>query len=295
MPSVSSATIDAVQPLIEHSTRAAGFPTRVLELEGDGPGLVLLHGWGDSADTWRPLLALLGARDRRALAVDLPGYAEAGPLRDGPVLPQLDRFVAELVAEWGGPVVVCGNSLGGLLALRAAAAEVPGLAGIVPIAPAGLEMPRWFDVIERDPVVRRLLALPLPVPAQVTAPLVGAVYRRLAFSSAAAADSALVAGFAGHHPGRAGIARLLASGRRLLPELQAPPAGLASIGCPVRLVWGTRDRMVPHSGAAVVAGALPDADVVLLDGVGHCPQLEATDRLAELLLDFAGRVARVVS
>jgi pimeloyl-ACP methyl ester carboxylesterase len=281
-----------VQPLIEHSTRAAGCATRVLELEGDGPGLVLLHGWGDSADTWRPLLALLGERDRRAIAIDLPGYAHADPPRDGPVLPQLDAFVAALVAEWSGEVVICGNSLGGLLALRAAAAGLPGLAGIVPVAPAGLEMPRWFDVIERDPVVRRLLALPLPVPAPVTAPLVGAVYRRLAFSSPAAADAALVASFAGHHPGRAGVARLLASGRRLLPELQAPPDGLAGIACPVRLVWGTRDRMVPHSGAAVLADALPDVEVVLLHGVGHCPQLEATERLAELVLGFPGQVAR---
>jgi pimeloyl-ACP methyl ester carboxylesterase len=281
-----------MQPLIEHSTRAAGCTTRVLELEGDGPGLVLLHGWGDSADTWRPLLALLGEHDRRAIAVDLPGYAHADPLGDGPVLPQLDAFVAALVEDWGAPVVIAGNSLGGLLALRAAAAGAPGLAGVVPIAPAGLEMPRWFDVIERDPVVRRLLALPLPVPAPVTAPLVGAVYRRLAFSSPAAADAALVASFAGHHPGRAGVARLLASGRRLLPELQTPPAGLASIACPVRLVWGTRDRMVPHSGAAILADALPAAEVVLLDGVGHCPQLEATERLAELVLGFPGELAR---
>jgi pimeloyl-ACP methyl ester carboxylesterase len=276
-----------VQPLIEHSTRAAGCSTRVLELEGDGPGLVLLHGWGDSADTWRPLLALLGERDRRAIAVDLPGYGHADPLGDGPVLPQLDAFVAELIEDWGGPVVLCGNSLGGLLALRAGAAGADGLAGIVPVAPAGLEMPRWFDVIERDPVVRRLLALPLPVPSPVTAPLVGAVYRRLAFSTPAAAAPALVASFAGHHPGRAGVARLLASGRRLLPELQSPPAGLAAIGCPVRLVWGTRDRMVPHSGARVLLDALPGTEVVLLDGVGHCPQLEATERLAALLLDFA--------
>jgi pimeloyl-ACP methyl ester carboxylesterase len=59
----------------------------VLELEGDGPALVLVHGWGDSADTWRPLLELRVA----------------------------------------------------------AAGAVDDLAGIVPIAPAGLDMPRWFD------------------------------------------------------------------------------------------------------------------------------------------------------
>ena len=81
-----------MQPLFEHRLELAGYDTRVLELEGEGPGLVLLHGWGDSADTWRPLLAELGARDRRAIAVDLPGFGTASPLRDGPMLPQLDAF-----------------------------------------------------------------------------------------------------------------------------------------------------------------------------------------------------------
>jgi pimeloyl-ACP methyl ester carboxylesterase len=44
--------------------------------------------------------------------------------------------------------------------------------------------------------------------------------------------------------------------------------------------------MVSHSGAERVAAALPKTEVRLLDGIGHCPQLEAPDRVAELLLDF---------
>src|SRR5512132_2296427 len=114
----------------------AGFDTRVLELEGDGPGLVLLHGWGDSADTWRPLLAELGARDRRAIAVDLPGFGTASRLGSGAMLPQLDAFAAELVRQSaeGEDVVVVGNSLGGVTALRLAEREDLPLAGVVPVA-----------------------------------------------------------------------------------------------------------------------------------------------------------------
>ncbi|MBA3326947.1 MAG: alpha/beta hydrolase, partial [Solirubrobacterales bacterium] len=59
-----------MQPLFEHRLEIAGFRTHALELEGDGPPLLLLHGFADSADTWRLALDRLGRRDRRALALD---------------------------------------------------------------------------------------------------------------------------------------------------------------------------------------------------------------------------------
>src|SRR5438552_12263109 len=156
----------------------------MLELEGDGPAVVLLHGFADSADTWRYLLDRLARAERRAVAVDLPGFATAQALRDGPVLPQLDRFVAALVRDFAqdADVVVAGNSLGGSLALRAG--ETPGqrLVGVAPIAPAGLGMARWFALIERDPILRRLLAVPVPLPERVVREAVARVYRVLAFA-----------------------------------------------------------------------------------------------------------------
>jgi pimeloyl-ACP methyl ester carboxylesterase len=143
--------------LVEHSMQVAGHRTRVLELDGSGPGIVLLHGWGASADAWRPLLAALALCGRRAIAVDLP---------PGAFLLQLDDFAAALVHEWAGgeSVVVAGTSLGGCLALRLAEQAGLPLAGVVPVAPAGLEEPAWSDAVERDPLIRRLLDMPIPVP-----------------------------------------------------------------------------------------------------------------------------------
>jgi pimeloyl-ACP methyl ester carboxylesterase len=212
------------------------------------------------------------------------------------MLPQLDLFAAALAHEWadGEPIVIAGNSLGGAVALRAAQSGDLPLAGIVPVAPAGLEAPRWFDLIERDPLVRRLLAIPVPVPGALVRSVVGGAYRQLAFSSPGVAQRQAVNAFAGHHASRAKVAALLDSGRRLIPELAQTPFDLAAIECPVLLVWGTRDRMVPHSGARHVLEALGGRGgvrVQLLEGCGHCPQLERTEELLELLLDFPAAVA----
>ena len=280
-----------MEPLFEHRLELHGVDTRVLELEGEGPTLVLLHGWGDSADTWRPLMDRLGRVDRAAVAVDLPGFGTAGRLGPGAMLPQLDAFAGELVErvaeESGGEVVVAGNSLGGVVALRLAErADLP-LAGVVPIAPAGLDMPRWFEIVDRDPVVRTILSLPVPIPPPVIERAVAEVYRRLAFSRPTAADANVVAMFASHHRDRERARRLLESGRRLLPELTTSPFDFTRVDVPVLLIWGTLDRMVSHSGVERLREGLPDTRVELLEGVGHCPQLEAPDRVFELLLEAA--------
>ncbi len=60
------------------------------------------------------------------------------------------------------------------------------------------------------------------------------------------------------------------------------------IGCRVRVVWGTADRLLewPRAAARFRTHWLPQADWVELDGVGHCPQLDAPLETAQLILDF---------
>ena len=278
------------EPLVEHRLELAGFDTRVLELEGDGPPLVLLHGFADSADTWRLVLDRLARAGRRAIALDLPGFATAGRLRPGPVLPQLDAFAAAAVehaaGEAGEPAIVAGNSLGGCMALRAVQDPVPGLRGAVPVSPAGFDHPVWFRIIESFPLVRALLAAPLP--EQVVHAAVGEAYRQLAFARPREAPAAVVGTFAGHHRRRADATRFLDVGRRLLPELQGC-FELERIAAPILLVWGDRDRMVTHRGSRHLVEALGHRDdfaYELYQGCGHCPQVEMPERLAASMLSF---------
>ena len=63
------------------------------------------------------------------------------------------------------------------------------------------------------------------------------------------------------------------------------------ITCPVRIVWGTDDRLLPWPSAAARYRDdwLPHADWVELDGVGHCPQLDVPLETAQLILGFTAR------
>src|SRR5206468_3227919 len=84
-----------------------------------------------------------------------------------------------------------------------------------------------------------------------------------------------------------------ALGVRLLPELDAS-CDPAAVRCPATLVWGSLDRLVPVSGARRLADALVQGELVVLDGVGHCPQVERPYRVANVLdsvvEDVLGRV-----
>jgi pimeloyl-ACP methyl ester carboxylesterase len=283
-----------IQPLFEHRLELAGYETRVLELEGDGVPIVMFHGYADSADTWRQSLALLGRLGRRTIAVDLPGFGTAAPLTDDPVLPQLDAFAAAAVDYLGGNrrrrVVAVGNSLGGCVSLRLAERHGERLDGVVAVAPAGLEMSRLLSLVERDPLLGSLLALPAPVPPLVIRASVARLYRRLAFAAPDAIDPAVISTFCSHHRDRATVAAYMETARRLIGELRAP-FELDRITSRVLLVWGDRDRLVFHRGAERILEAVPGARLELLPGIGHCPQVEAPKRFTELLLEFSSQPA----
>ena len=275
----------------ERQADLGGTETRALDLEGEGPPLLLLHGYADSADTWRPLFERLAGQGRAASAIDLTGFGTASPLDLGqPLLPQWDGLVAAAVIELserhgGAEVYVVGNSLGGCLSLRAAEHPQLPIGGIVPIAPAGLHMARWFPVIESERLIRLLRLSPLPVPEAVVREIVSRVYRTLAFDDPRGANPDVVASFSRHIGTIDRSMAVLDVGRRLLPEL-VDPFDLKAIDCPLLLVWGERDKMVYTAGAERVLRTVDYSDIEVIPNCGHCPQVEVPDRLAQLLEAF---------
>ena len=285
----------------EERIELAGFGTRALELEptesAEGAPMVLLHGFSDSADCWRPTLAALAARGRRAVALDLPGFGQAARLdREAPILPQLDAFTAAAVAREAdrsptGDVLLAGNSMGGAAVMRAAEREDLPIAGVVPVAPAGLDMARWISIIEGEAPLRWLMRSPLPVPEVVVRGVIGRMYRTMAFARPNAVDAAAVSSFTRHVRSKRDVVRILGTGRRLVGEL-GNPFELHRVRCPVLMVWGERDRMVFATGADRVLREVERSALAVIPDCGHCPQVEAPEHLAELLVEFAAPVAQ---
>jgi pimeloyl-ACP methyl ester carboxylesterase len=264
----------------------------------DGPAVVLVHGLGGSHLNW-DLFAPLLTPHVRVWAIDLPGFGRSEPGgRSTSVqanVAVLHRFLAEVVGE---PVVLVGNSMGGMISLLAAGERPRSVTGLVLLDPA-VPGPRraldplvavtfalyalpfagerflWWRRTRQSALarVREMLSLcgvdPDTLPPEVIDRSVTLLEER---QDVEGMDKAF-----------------LAAARSLLKLLVDPRryrAAMASIDDPVLLVHGDRDRLVSVSAARDIARRHPAWRYLELAGVGHVPQLQVPERLASDVLDW---------
>jgi pimeloyl-ACP methyl ester carboxylesterase len=252
---------------------------------GSGPPLVCLHGF---TDTWRTWELVLPALERRhdVLAPTLPGHA-GGPPIDGGISQALMADAVERAMDEAGFATahIAGNSLGGYVALQLAArgrAE-----SVVALAPAG----GWVPGDETfEGMLRRFVTMQEQVRA--AAPHAEALVATAEGRRRITQD--MTVNFE-HIPRELLVHLMLAVAqcRSVAPMIDFAiragyPLDAARIDCPVRIVWGTEDRLLPWPAAAARyrRDRLPHADWVELDGVGHAPQLDVPTEAAQLILGF---------
>jgi pimeloyl-ACP methyl ester carboxylesterase len=236
----------------------------------------LLHGVTDTWRTWSLVLDALAAR-HDVLAVTLAGHA------GGPALGDLADAVEAALDEAGWPTAhIAGNSLGGYVALQLA--QRGRARSVVALAPAGGWAPgdtSWREVLGYFTGMQAQVREIAPHAAAVAANPNG---RRAATQMITVnwehipADLVehLIVGAARCDGAQALIAQATEEGWPLDP---------ARIDCPLRIIWGREDRLLPWpSAAAGYRSAFPTADWIELDGVGHCPQLDVPLETAQLIL-----------
>jgi pimeloyl-ACP methyl ester carboxylesterase len=228
-------------------------------------------------------------RHHAVLAPTLLGHAGGAPLEDEVDGALVADAVERAMDDAGFATAhIVGNSLGGYVALQLAArgrAE-----SVVAFAPAG----GWA---RGDDSFRELLAFQATMheQAKASAPHAEAI---LASADGRRRATRLIVTNFEHIPIELLVHQLLgvASCKGALPMIEYAlregyDLDAGRIACPVRIVWGTHDRLLPWPSAAVRFRDdwLPQADRVELDGIGHCPQLDVPLEAAQLILGFTAR------
>jgi pimeloyl-ACP methyl ester carboxylesterase len=253
---------------------------------GSGTPLVCLHGFTDTWRTWELVLPALEAR-HDVLAPTLPGHA-GGPSLPGEVSHETLADAVELAMDEAGfeTAHVVGNSLGGFVSLQLAAR---GRArSVLALAPAGGWAegdPAFGETIAYFETAQELLRAAVPHADAIVGSHEG---RRRATEFIATNYEHIPPQLIVHLMRGAvacdGVGTLIEFARSAGWELDGE-----RIECPVRMVWGTADRILIPPGATVRfrEAWVPQAEWIELDGIGHCPQLDVPAEAADLILGFA--------
>ncbi len=247
----------------------------------EGRAVVFLHGIGGGATGFEPQLGAFAAAGYRAIAWDMPGHGGSAPLplvTMGALAAALGAFLARLGLD--RPVLV-GHSLGGMVVL-ALLAKAPHCAGAVVLsqtsAAFGGKDPAWAEAF----VAERLGPLDAGHSLRELAP------RMIAAMVAPDADPA------GIEIARAALADTPAASYRdtvlAMPGFDARGT-LPGIVAPVLVIAGALDPAAPPSGMARMAAAIPGAQTVVLEGVGHLAHLERPGAFNRAVLDFLSTAA----
>jgi pimeloyl-ACP methyl ester carboxylesterase len=262
-----------------------------------------VHGLGGASTNWTDLAALLAVRFE-GWALDLPGFGRSQPPPRGRysvrghvrAVVDLLEHVSGLPGEAAGrPVHLLGNSLGGLVSLLVASRRPDLVASLTLISPAMpvyrvppafsralllLLVPgipslaaRKIGAITPEESVRAMIGMCFGEPAKVPRERVDqAVEEMRERAEQPWADRALTRSMRALITSylRVGAANAWRAARALRP--------------PTLIVWGSRDRLVDPALAPRLADAVPDARLLVLEGVGHVAMLEAPEPTARAVV-----------
>ncbi|MEZ0089106.1 alpha/beta fold hydrolase [Streptacidiphilus sp. EB129] len=257
---------------------------------GAGRPVLLLHGVARSLDDWSEQHDLLSG-EYRVISVDLAGFGGSQRLTEPTTLPGLARAVGEFLDVLGvdEPVRVAGNSLGGAVAMRLAVQSPDRVHSLLLVNSAGFgrEVTATLRVLAIRPLGRTLLR-----PSRRASVMAErSIFHDRTFATPARVDRALR--LAGRPDGASVMLETLHSlgGIRGIRGIDAGwrrelLAAVAPLDLPTMVVWGDRDLILPAHHLDAARAAFPRARTHLFPRTGHMPQIERSEELAKLALEF---------
>lgn len=248
---------------------------------GEGPDLVLAHGWPWSSYSWHRVIPEL-ARQFHVHWYDMPGYGRSAKhAHQRTSLDVQGQVFAEMLKHWGlsRPRVIA-HDFGGATTLRAHLLhncdfERYVLLNVVAMRPWGSE---FFDHVGRH--VDAFQGLPPHIHrALVTAYIEGALVNTIASDDLENLVLPWVT-----DEGASSFYRQFAQADEAYTAEVEPR--YRAIRCPVRIIWGEEDPWIPLARGRALHEAIPHAEFATLPGVGHLPQLEDPAAVLDQVLGF---------
>ena len=255
-----------------------------IEVRGDGPALVMLHGWAMHGGIFAGLADRLATQHTLYL-VDLPGHGHS-PAREGAL--DIDALLDQL-GERLPPAAWLGWSLGGLIAMRAALRPASRVNALIALcaSPRFVRASDWPHAVEREVFAQ--------FEAGLRADHAGTIDRFLALEAHGSDHMreelrTLRANvFARGEP----APHALSDGLHLL-ESEDLRDRLPALAVPSLWIAGRRDRLVPWQGMQAAAALSPAGRYLRIDGGGHAPFLSHADEVALAVRGFLAGHADVV-
>jgi pimeloyl-ACP methyl ester carboxylesterase len=259
---------------------------------GNGPALLLIHGIGDSSDTWRPVAELLAQRNT-VIAPDLLGHGRSEKPRADYTVGGFANGMRDLLSILDvDRVTVVGHSLGGGVAAQFAYQYPERCERLVLVNSGGIG--RTVSPLLRMAAVPGAEALMplLGLPPVRMASRLGAGLLRM-FDTALGRDAEEMLAVFDALPSteaRRAILRTLRSGVDWRGQVitMLDRAYLAD-GVPTLIIWGRRDAIIPLGHGRLAQAALPGSVLEVFDEAGHFPHHTDPQRFAAVVRDFVER------
>lgn len=261
----------------------------------NGVPIVLVHGTAASLHTWEPLVDRLGD-EYRVITYTQPGHGLTGPNANHDysftgMAQALDLVADELSLD---RFVLGGNSMGGWVAWRYALAHPESVDALILLDASGMPLREGesepalnlgFRLL-KNPVGRFLLKQFTPRAAVERSALESVSVKSIITDEVVDRYWELL-----RLPGN----RAAAGQRALVDRELAYADEIQNITAPTLIIWGEEDALIHATAAMTFDERLPNAEVIIYDGVGHIPMEEAPDRTAANIDAFLDRTLMPVS
>lgn len=249
--------------------------------EGVGEVLLLIHGLGSNSSSWRAVMPKLSTK-YRVIAPDLPGHGQSDPLRGEHAPAAFADWLRDLLDTLNVPAVtVVGHSFGGGLAMQFADQHRDYCRRLVLLSSGGLGR----EVI----LMLRMLSLPgagLVLPLFISGRKAGADIH----GGKAARETSTVRQSLANPRNRKAILDTL---RCVVDHRGQKVCALDRLGVladlHTQIIFGASDAVIPLAHAYAAHHRLPTSRLHVLPGVGHSPQVDSPDVVAELIDGFVSQ------